>query len=136
MTTLVKDGFRNDSGGVAGAIIIENNQTKAVPVQPDDMIWLTEDEQALTANAPKHGDNNPFINGTFTLVTEAVHIKHARPLRPEETGAPPLVAGEPPEGSRAPGEEVATPAAVSTETPETEIAHDGRSVVKRKNPTA
>jgi hypothetical protein len=126
MTTLVKDGFRNDSGGVAGAIIIENNQTKAVPVQPDDMIWLTEDEQALTANAPKHGDNNPFINGTFTLVTEAVHIKHARPL----------VAGEPPEGSRAPGEEVATPAAVSTETPETEIAHDGRSVVKRKNPTA
>jgi hypothetical protein len=144
--TLVKDQFRNDSGGVAGAVIIENNQAKAIPVQPGDTVWLSEDEQALTANAPKRQEDNPFINGTFTLVTEAQHIKHARPLRPQvpdvqETGAPPVAVAEPEQGKRAPGEEVATPAAVPSavaapEEEETEVAADGRTIVKRANPAS
>jgi hypothetical protein len=142
-STFVKDQFRNDSGGVAGAIVLENGQSKSVPVQPGDTIWLSEDEQAMTANAPRHEQDNPFINGTFTLMAEARHIRHARPLRPaEETGAPPLAVGDPEQGTRPPGEEVGTPDAIPSEpqpepeNPPTEVAADGRTVVRRKNPAA
>lgn len=136
MPTLVKDQFRNDSGGVAGVIILENGQAKAIPVQPDDTVWLSEEEQAMTANAPRREHDNPFINGTLTLVTEAKEIRHARPLRPtdvepaeEEVGAPPAPAGPPPTGQRQPTEEVATPDAVPAV--ETEVAHDGKTIVKK-----
>lgn len=139
MPTITKDQFRNDSGGVAGAIVLDGTGQKSIAVLPGDTVWLTEDEQALTANAPRREEDNPFINGTFSLIAEGKNIKHARPLRPvtiedpivlgTEVGAPPVATGEPAEGSRPAGEEVATPQAVE---PETEVAADGRTVVKKR----
>lgn len=114
----IKDQFRNDSGGVAGAVVFsERGDRLGLAVQPGDTVWLSEEEQAVTANAPRDPDDNPFINGTFSLVTEGKEIRNARPLRPPptETGAGPLPAGEAEQGVRAPAEEVATPQAVPTE---------------------
>lgn len=146
MVGVLRDQFRNDSGGVAGAVTVnQRGDVQSVPVQPDDMVWLSEEEQALTANAPKHPEDNPFINGTFTLVTEAAEMVHARPLRPvdvpeQEVGAPPMATGEPPKGSRLAGEEVGTPAAVrgEPEPPEVQVAADGKHIVtdaaRRRSP--
>lgn len=134
MATLIKDQFRNDSGGVAGAIVLVNNQQTAIAVQPGDTVWLSEEEQAMTANAPRRPSDNPLVNGTFTLMAEGKDIKHARPLRPiapdeeQEVGAAPVPAGPPPTGQRAPTEEVGTPAAAEVET---EVAHDGKTIVKQ-----
>lgn len=129
-----RDLFRNDSGGWQGVVTLEPGGThKAISIPPGHEVWLTEEEQVLTANAPRGAENNPLVNGALTLVSEAAEIKNRRPLRPdapvaaetppetppeEETGAPPQTPGEPAEGQRAPGEEVGTPeAAAAAPTP-------------------
>jgi hypothetical protein len=135
MNQMLKDQFRNDSGGVAGAVVLDGSGPKAIAVQPGDVVWLSEDEQAYTANAPRREQDNPFINGTFTLISEGQNIKHARPLRPVtiaetvEIGSAPAPTTPAPEGSRPAGEEVATPDAVSVET---EVAADGKTIVKKR----
>lgn len=137
--TIVKDLFRNDSGGVAGAVTIDpRGGTVSIAVHPGDSVWLTEEEQALTANAPRHAEDNPFINGTFVLVAEAQDIKHHRPLRPTavevpgEVGAAPVAAGPAPEGERAPTEEVGTPEAVPTEEEAVEVTGDGKHITRTR----
>jgi hypothetical protein len=129
--TVTRDLFRNDSGGWQGVVTIEPGGThKAISVAPGHEVWLTEDEQVLTANAPRTEGDNPLTNGSLTCVTEAAEVKNRRPLRPataetpeeqpveppapeEETGAPPQTPGEPNEGQRAPHEEVGTPEATA-----------------------
>lgn len=124
----VKDKFTNRSEGFIGVIAVDSRgEHRAVAVPPGDDVWLSEEEQALTANAPRNPADNPLANGQLELVTEGVEIKNARPLRPvrpvededadvaEETGAAPLPAGPAEEGSRPPAEEVGTPDAVSRE---------------------
>lgn len=115
----VKDKFLNKGEGYVGVVTLAGNgERQPIAVAPGDEVWLSEEEQALTANAPRDPADNVLSNGTLELVTEGVDIKHARPLRPtavEETGAAPEPAGDAAKGSRPAGEEVGTPGALSDE---------------------
>jgi hypothetical protein len=76
-----KAEFKNTSRGVVGAIVIEpGKKPRGIAVQPGDTVWLTEEEQIATANAPKKAENNPFVNGSLTLVTEPQEIVNRRPI--------------------------------------------------------
>jgi hypothetical protein len=95
-----KSKFKNVSGGVAGAIQL-NHEGKAagVPVFPNESIWLTEQEQVLTANAPRNESDNPFVNGTFQLEIKAEDAAYARPIGDTQQADPPPA---PPEGEPEP----------------------------------
>lgn len=119
-----KDEFRNESQGWCGAVSIDGRgDHHGTAVAPGDTVWLSEEEQIATANAPRADADNPFANGTFVLVSRGAEVRNRRPygeqkggpVEPaepeEETGATPAPADEPVEGQAAPGEEVATPKA-------------------------
>lgn len=128
MATLTKDKFRNATEGQLGVIILDaKGQEKAIALGPGQDVWLSEDEQVLTAQAPRNPDDNPLQNGALELLAEAGEVKSQRPLRPvpdgerpvsdqaeipEETGAAPAPAGAPAKGKRPAAEEVGTPDAV------------------------
>lgn len=83
-----KDKFKNTSTGVAGAIQLDHeNKAKGVPVYPGESIWLSETEQALTAEAPRNEEDNPFTNGTFTLEVRGGEGQHARPIGRDQSEA-------------------------------------------------
>ncbi len=117
-----KSKFKNVSGGVAGAIQL-NHEGKAagVPVFPGESIWLTEQEEILTANAPRNESDNPFTNGTFELEVRAEQAAHARPIGSSKDAAPaadpqpdtPAVEGADPEGI-----DLRTEAGAANESPE------------------
>lgn len=118
----VKDKFINRGEGYVGVVqLAGNGDQRPIAVGPGEECWLSEEEQALTANAPRSPADNVLANGTLELVTEGVDIKHARPLRPapkpagedEETGAAPEPQGDAETGSRPAGEEVGTPGALT-----------------------
>ena len=76
-----KAEFTNTSAGVCGVTIIEpGGKPKGIAVKPGDTVWLTEEEQILTANAPRKPEDNPFVNGTLTLATEPQDIANRRPI--------------------------------------------------------
>lgn len=121
-----KDEFVNTSDGWVGVVQLDHlGQAKGQAVEPGGSTFLSEEEQILTANAPRLDEDNPFANGTLALKTRAVEMVNRRPYgehagialaeadEPEvdtsETGAAPPPAGDPPEGTRLPEEEVATP---------------------------
>lgn len=134
--TILKDQFRNDSPGVIGAVSVNNRgEVQGIPVYPGDTVWLSDEEQVLTANSPRDPADNPLINGSFTLIAEQGEFKNARPVRP--------VAETPPEGERPADEEVGTPDAAPADAPPpaeqpeppaeppTVVAADGRTVVEK-----
>lgn len=93
-----KSKFRNTSGGVAGAIQLDHqNQAKGIPVYPNEEVWLTEQEQVLTANAPRNPEDNPFENGTFTLEVKAQDVAHSRPIGDLQEVPAEYAGPEPPE---------------------------------------
>lgn len=114
-----KDEFRNTSSGWCGAVTIDGRgDHHGTAVAPGETIWLSEEEQIATANAPRKDEDNPFANGTFELVSRGAEVRNRRPYGEkaggpveEETGATPAPTDDPVEGSPAPGEEVATPKA-------------------------
>lgn len=115
--TTTKDKFVNKSAGYLGVIQLDaRGERSSIAIAPDQEVWLSEEEQALTANAPRDPANNPLANGDLKLEAEGVELKHHRPLRPpavpveeQETGAAPAPAGDAAEGTRPAGEEVGTP---------------------------
>lgn len=170
--TQQKTEFKNVSGGIIGVVTVEpGGKIVPIPVQPGATIWLSEEEEIATANAPVRDEDNPFISGQLVKVTDAADIKNRRPIgsnadspeaaaqkqkaeeaaaarkaaneaqrkeeearlkegqkqagagaKPaparqtaEETGAAPQPQGASAQGSRAAGEEVATPEAVGKE---------------------
>jgi len=72
--------FRNDSPGIAGAIAIEDGKRRGISVKPNESVWLSEEEQIATANAPRKDEDNPFTNGTFTLITDPTQVANRRPI--------------------------------------------------------
>lgn len=82
MTLTTKDEFKNESGGKLGVVLINPTDGKsyATHVEPDDTVWMSQDEQILTANAPKKPENNPFVNGSLVLKTEAKEVGNRRPI--------------------------------------------------------
>ena len=95
-----KSEFLNQTQGYIGAVQFKRNgEEHGVAVAPGGRVWLTEDEQVATANAPQHPDDNPFIAKPFTdydaktgeiiatgtraalkLITEPREIAGIRPL--------------------------------------------------------
>lgn len=79
--TQQKTEFKNVSGGIIGVVTIEpGGKIVPLPVQPDATIWLSEEEEIATANAPQRSEDNPFINGQLQKVTDAADIKNRRPI--------------------------------------------------------
>jgi len=57
-----RDEFVNTTTGWIGAVQIgPHGQQKGIAVAPGQSVWLTEDEQILTANAPRGDEDNPFL---------------------------------------------------------------------------
>lgn len=57
-----KQAFRNQSPGWIGVVQIDaKGQDRGRAVEPDGIVWLSEAEQILTANAPRRPEDNPFI---------------------------------------------------------------------------
>lgn len=57
-----KQQFHNRSGGWIGVVVINaKGEDTGASVEPDGTVWLSEQEQILTANAPRRAEDNPFI---------------------------------------------------------------------------
>lgn len=72
--------FRNDSPGVCGVVVLREGKPHGTFVRPGETIWLTEAEQVETANAPRRDEDNPFKDGTLSLVTASTEIANRRPI--------------------------------------------------------
>jgi len=72
--------FINESAGYVGAVVLQKGEPTGISVEPGASVWLTEEEQILTANAPTKDEDNPFTNGTFKLKTAATEIANRRPI--------------------------------------------------------
>lgn len=128
-----KDEFINTTDGWLGVVEI-NHENRAIgtSVEPGGSCFLNEEEQILTANAPRMDADNPFANGSLRLARRALEVRNRRPFggieseiekgvtpatQPavpiEETGVTPIPEEEPEVGTLAPGEEVATPDAAT-----------------------
>lgn len=84
-----KAEFENTSPGVCGVVTVDpGGKPRAVPVKPNESIWLTEEEQVLTANSHRKAEDNPFVNGTLTLRTKPKDLANRRPIGYTEQGQP------------------------------------------------
>lgn len=79
--TITKTPFRNTTRGFIGATILDqNNREKGISVGPDEIVWLTDDEQYLTAHAPRRPENNPFEKGVLVKDADAREVGETRTL--------------------------------------------------------
>lgn len=124
--------FRNTTLGFVGAVKIDRRgDRRAIAVAPNDTVELTEEEQEVTARAPRDPGRSPFeaqpyeardihgevIDSGVRAPLELVAAEDQPPTpaakrrarQPEETGAAPEPVGAAATGSFAPGEEVGTP---------------------------
>jgi hypothetical protein len=124
MSKVVRDEFVNDAGSTIGVVTVDHRgEPNAKPVLSGETVWLSREEQILTANAPRNEADNVLVNGKLRKITSGVDIESRRPLAPAEAPAPAapveiaevgtVVAEQPPaeNGQLQPTEEVATPAA-------------------------
>ena len=66
MATEEKQQFRNNTDGWIGVVVIgPRGDDRGAAVEPNGTVWLSEQEQRLTANAPRDPANNPFVPQTF-----------------------------------------------------------------------
>jgi hypothetical protein len=116
----VKDKFTNKSAGTVGVVTVDSRgEHKAIAVKPDHDVWLTHEEQILTANAPRNESDNPLTNGALFLSASNVDMGSARPLRPVEPPPAPEVPEDLPPAAEAPQEPAPEPEAPA---PEPEVA--------------
>lgn len=93
-----KDQFRNPKKHQVGAVIIDAaNKAKGVVVPPGGTIWLSEDEQRLTANAPRKDEDNPFVRGHLVPTNANRPIGNERPTRADAPHDPQVEAAPPAE---------------------------------------
>jgi hypothetical protein len=78
MTETATQQFENTSASVLGVVKIINRESKGLPVQPGERVWLNAEEQQLTAQAPQRAEDNPFSNGALTAVDEPREIPSDR----------------------------------------------------------
>lgn len=78
-----KQCFRNDSPGWLGVVTIgPKGDDRGTSVAPGDLIWLSEAEQILTANAPRKAEDNPFIEQTLTFGVDEEGAPVTRTITP------------------------------------------------------
>lgn len=92
-----KSQFKNTSGHVIGVVQMSpKGEPAGIPLFPEDTIWLSEQEQALTANAPRHDEDNPFGNGQLTILVKASDVPTSRPIGDaQDVSAPPAAPEQP-----------------------------------------
>lgn len=113
--------FRNTKDHVMGVVVRgPNDKMAGIALNPGDTVWMDEDEQMATANAPREAGDNPFINGDLELVTPATMVANRRPIGyTEHPQVPSGEAPQPPEGD-----------APKTESAESGPAGDGGTPVE------
>lgn len=94
---LEKAEFRNTLDGVYGVVIIEpGGKQTAIPLQPGETVWLSEDEQILTANSHKAAADNPFVEREIEHVDGDKRWKDTLPPILELITTPrPIASGRP-----------------------------------------
>ena len=119
MAKVERAEFRNTTTGYVGAVRLDNRgEARGVAVAPGESVWLGQEEQELTANAPRRPESNPSLPQPFEQrgpnTGEVLEEGERAPLelvteaRPTPTSMR-QVPGVPPRGSYAPGEETGTP---------------------------
>jgi hypothetical protein len=69
MPPIEKQQFKNNTGGFIGAVVITaRGEDRGIAVEPDGYVWLSEEEQRLTANAPRRPEDNPFLEQELEVV--------------------------------------------------------------------
>lgn len=128
-----KREFKNMTGGHLGAVIINRKgEPEGVSIPPGETIFLSDEEQELTANAPRRAEDNPFLPRDIVIHDikngDVLDEYTEPPLKPvdEKRPIPGATAGDgggdttaddgeddgkPPEGEYQAEEEVATPEA-------------------------
>lgn len=105
-----KTHFENTTDGYVGVVTLDpRGVEKAIAVEPHGRVWLSPEEQQLTADASKKAESSPFVEHPYTHFDEKtgdVIATGSRPLLVEVTEPRPTPASE---GSFAQGEEVGTP---------------------------
>lgn len=81
-----KQQFKNNINGYVGAVVIgPKGDDRGVAVAPGATVWLSEQEQVLTANAPRNAKDNPFVEQVFQFtdpVTGEAQELRVTPLTP------------------------------------------------------
>lgn len=160
-----KSEFRNTRDFHIGVVLKrEDGRTmKGMALEPGGRVWMDEEEQMATANAPRKESDNPFTNGDLELVQSATAKANRRPIgdtvhpdvqetggqvaedNPEppseaaEPAAEPEAAGATSDGEAAPASEGAAeePQAAGKRTPTKEEAEESaRNAAARRRPSA
>lgn len=85
-----KSQFENTSGGYVGVVTINaKGEPTGIALAGGDTVWLSEREQALTAEAPRHETDNPFVNGSLTLKVSRSDVPTVRPIGDDQDAAAP-----------------------------------------------
>src|SRR4051794_18176475 len=71
-SVLDKQQFHNETGGYLGVVVLSpKGEEVGVSIPPDGYVFLSEDEQRLTASAPRNPKDNPFIEQEFETIDSA-----------------------------------------------------------------
>lgn len=119
MAKVERAEFRNTTNGWIGAIRLDGRgEEKPIAVAPGDTVWLSQEEQELTANAPRRPEDNPFLaqpfenrdpnTGEVLEEGERPQLELVSSARPTG-GTTRTIPGVPPRGSYRDGEETGTP---------------------------
>jgi hypothetical protein len=133
--------YTNITPGFVGVnVFAPDGKPTSIAVEPHGEVWLTPEEERMTAEAPRRAEDNPFVKQweepverdsfgevTATATREGVLVPSDEPPRPiasdrfippranghteTVTGAPPIPRQPPVQGQRSPGEVVGTPQA-------------------------
>jgi hypothetical protein len=83
MSTVEKQQFHNESGGYLGVVVIgPKGAETGVAVEPDGYVWLSREEQVLTANAPRRPEDNPFLERTDKYIDQLTGEEKERTYTP------------------------------------------------------
>jgi hypothetical protein len=134
-----KSEFENTTGGYIGVQAKKPDGTgfNGIAVRPNGRVWLDEEEQIATANAPRDDANNPFENGNLKLVTPAKEIANRRKIgdteKPQVTGASDAPAEEKPvEDAPAPPPEEDVEATEAAKAAKEKAAREEEAKAKQK----
>jgi hypothetical protein len=153
-----KQAFRNDSPGWIGVTVIgPEGRPKGKGVEPGAIEWLSEQEQILTANAPRNAEDNPFVEQKLyfgvdaegnpiervvtplTPVTENRYVPAgSRPIPAHNMATQPsadeIASEQPPQPEPTPAPSPSTPPAAQTPTPAPPVPPRAAAAVAAASP--